>query len=84
MLLMKQLTEMKSNYFIRAVNINKVAEFAGRYDEAARYKKYVEIKTQMLKALKQENEISCVDMLKNSELTKMGIILNKSGIPYIF
>lgn len=41
LLLMKQLTEMKSNYFIRTVNIPGIAKFAKQYGEDEIYTQYL-------------------------------------------
>lgn len=45
LLLMKQLTEMKSNYFIRSQNIQKIADFAEKYDSEQQgilYRQYLQ------------------------------------------
>lgn len=58
LLLMKQLTEMKSNYFIRINNIINIVNFAADYDEDARNKLYIQYLHQTKKLLGVSSDTS--------------------------
>jgi hypothetical protein len=58
MLLVKQLTEMKSNYFIRISNIQKVAKFVEKYDEKSKKKFYKQYLQQTKKLLGVSSDTS--------------------------
>ncbi|MBD5518934.1 MAG: hypothetical protein HDR07_10805 [Lachnospiraceae bacterium] len=58
LLLMKQLTEMKSNYFIRNENVKKITAFAAEYDENAKGKLYNQYLHQTKKLLGVNSDTS--------------------------
>ena len=57
-LLMKQLTEMKSNYFIRSQNIQKIADFAKEYNSEQQEKLYRQYLQQTKKILGVSSDTS--------------------------
>lgn len=48
------------------------------------YRLFVGIKSEMIRELKEEKNTECLERLKKGTITKRGIILTKSRIPYIF